>query len=54
MEGTDTHMGRWEEPTWKDYTFQLRDILENSGDSEKPVVARRREGGVNRWSTQDV
>lgn len=28
-EETATHMGQWEEPVWKGYTFQLRDTLEN-------------------------
>ena len=56
MEETEMHMGRWEEPIWKDYTFQLRDTLENCGDwfLKKPAVARRREGGMNRWSAWDV
>lgn len=56
MEETEMHMGRWEEPIWKGYTFQLSDTLENCGDwfFKKPAVAGRREGGVNRRRTRDV
>lgn len=47
-------MGQWEEPVWEGYTFNYVTLWKTVETGEKPAIARRREGGVNRGSTRDV